>query len=209
MSVPDRAGTQRAATVAEAPPMFRLRNVTKRFGGVTAVENVDFDLRPGEVHALVGENGAGKSTLMKIVHGLYPPDDGALEVGGEVVEFSSPRDAEEAGIAMIPQELDLFPELSVTENLFVGRRRPRTRWGTLDQNAMRAEARQRLRSLGVELDVTASLKQLSAANQQIVAIARALVGEAKAVVMDEPTASLTEREVQQLFKIISELTSSG
>ncbi|HEY0127637.1 MAG TPA: sugar ABC transporter ATP-binding protein, partial [Rubrobacteraceae bacterium] len=107
------------------------------------------------------------------------------------------------------QELDLFPELSVTENLFVGRHRPRTRWGTLDRDAMRAEARERLRSLGVDLDVATAVKGLSAANRQIVAIARALVGEARAVVMDEPTASLTEREVQQLFRIISELTSSG
>src|SRR4028118_1961509 len=208
-ALPARPATQETAAVGEVTPVFRLSNATKRFGGVTAVEGVTFDLRPGEVHALMGENGAGKSTLMKIVHGLYPPDEGALEVDGEVVEFSTPRDAEAAGIAMIPQELDLFPELTIAENLFVGRRRLRTRWGTLDQNAMRAEARQRLRSLGVELDVTAALKRLSAANQQIVAIARALVGEAKAVVMDEPTASLTEREVQQLFKIISELTSSG
>src|SRR3712207_195093 len=209
MSLPDDPGTQAAPEGAEARPVFRLRNVTKRFGGVTAVEGVDFDLRAGEVHALVGENGAGKSTLMKIVHGLYPPDEGTLEVGGEPVDFTSPREAEAAGIAMIPQELDLFPELSVTENLFVGRHQPRTGWGTLDRAAMRAEARERLSSLGVDLDVTTTVKGLSAANQQIVAIARALVGEAKAVVMDEPTASLTEREVQQLFRIISELTSGG
>ncbi len=209
MSLPDSPETGGTATTSEATTVFRLRNVTKRFGGVTAVEDVDFDLQPGEVHALVGENGAGKSTLMKMVHGLYTPDEGTLEVGGEVVAFSSPRDAEAAGIAMIPQELDLFPELSVTENLFVGRHRPRTRWGTLDRNAMRTEARRRLRSLGVDLDVTTTVKRLSAANQQIVAIARALVGEARAVVMDEPTASLTEREVQQLFRIISDLTSGG
>src|SRR5215210_5082688 len=194
MSSPEDPGAERAATVAEAPSIFRLRNVTKHFGGVTAVEDVDFDLRPGEVHALVGENGAGKSTLMKIVHGLYTPDEGALEVDGEVVEFSTPRDAEAAGIAMIPQELDLFPELSIAENLFVGRHRPRTRWGGLDRNAMRAEARRRLGSLGVDLDVTARVKRLSAANQQIVAIARALIGDARAVVMDEPTSSLTDRE---------------
>src|SRR5215218_3777471 len=209
MTLSDDPGAQGATTTSEAPVVFLLGGVTKRFGGVTAVEGVDFDLRPGEVHALVGENGAGKSTLMKMVHGLYTPDEGTLEVGGEAVEFSSPRDAEAAGIAMIPQELDLFPELSVTENLFVGRHRPRTRWGTLDRDAMRAEARRRLRSLGVDLDVTTTVKGLSAANQQIVAIARALVGEARAVVMDEPTASLTEREVQQLFRIISELTSGG
>ena len=209
MSLPDDPGTGKAAAAAEETAVFRLLGVAKHFGGVTAVEDVDFDLRPGEVHALVGENGAGKSTLMKMVHGLYEPDEGTLEVGGEVVEFSSPRDAESAGIAMIPQELDLFPELSVTENLFVGRHRPRTGWGGLDRNAMQAEARRRLGSLGVDLDVTTTVKRLSAANQQIVAIARALVGEAKAVVMDEPTASLTERETQQLFGIISDLTSSG
>jgi ABC-type sugar transport system ATPase subunit len=209
MSLSDDPGAEGAASVSEAPAIFRLQNVTKHFGGVTAVEDVDFDLRTGEVHALVGENGAGKSTLMKIVHGLYTPDEGTLEVDREAVEFASPRDAEAAGIAMIPQELDLFPELSITENLFVGRQRPRTRWGTLDRAAMRAETRERLRSLGVDMDVTTTVKGLSAANQQIVAIARALVGEARAVVMDEPTASLTEREVQQLFRIISELTSGG
>jgi rhamnose transport system ATP-binding protein len=116
---------------AETPAIFRLEGVEKHFGGVVAVKGVDFDLRRGEVHALVGENGAGKSTLMKIVDGLYTPDEGRLEVGGKTAEFSSPRDAEESGIAMIPQELDLFLELSVAENLFVGRRLPRTRWGGL------------------------------------------------------------------------------
>jgi ABC-type sugar transport system ATPase subunit len=195
------------ATGDRSPPLLQLVGVTKRFGGVVAVRDVDFDLRPGEVHALVGENGAGKSTLMKIADGLYAPDEGRLEVGGQPAEFSSPRDAEAAGIAMIPQELDLFPELSVAENLFVGRKRPRTRWGGLDRNAMRAEARRWLGSLGVDLDVTARVKRLSAANQQIVAIARALVGDARAVVMDEPTSSLTDREARQLFRIIEELTS--
>jgi rhamnose transport system ATP-binding protein len=205
MEQPKNSGT---AAGEGSPPIFRLAGVTKRFGGVVAVQQVDFDLRPGEVHALVGENGAGKSTLMKIVDGLYAPDEGSLEVNGQGASFSSPRDAEEAGIAMIPQELDLFPELSVAENLFVGRKRPRTRWGGLDRNAMRAEARRRLGSLVVDLDVTALVKHLSAANQQIVAIARALVGDARAVVMDEPTSSLTDREARQLFRIIEELTSS-
>ncbi|MBA2533485.1 MAG: sugar ABC transporter ATP-binding protein, partial [Rubrobacter sp.] len=191
----------------EAVPVFELDGVTKRFGGVVAVEDVAFDLRPGEVHALVGENGAGKSTLMKIVDGLYGPDEGVLEVGGEVASFSSPRDAEAAGIAMIPQELDLFPELTVAENLFVGRKRPRTGWGGLDWEAMRDEAHKRLTALGVDLDPTSAVKRLSAAEQQIVAIARALVGEARAVIMDEPTSSLTEREARQLFGIIGDLTA--
>ena len=194
---------------AEVAPIFRLDGVTKRFGGVVAVEDVAFDLRPGEVHALVGENGAGKSTLMKIVDGLYSPDEGSVEVGGEAVSFSSPRDAEAAGIAMIPQELDLFPELSVAENLFVGRKRPRTGWGGLEWGAMRVEARKRLEALGVSLDASSAVKRLSAAEQQIVAIARALVGEARAVIMDEPTSSLTGREVRQLFSIIEDLTAEG
>jgi ABC-type sugar transport system ATPase subunit len=194
---------------AEAPPVFRLDGVTKRFGGVVAVEDVAFDLRPGEVHALVGENGAGKSTLMKIVDGLYGPDGGTLQVGGEAASFSSPRDAEASGIAMIPQELDLFPELTVAENLFVGRKRPRTGWGGLDWETMRGEARKRLDELGVGLDATSAVKRLSTAEQQIVAIARALVGEARAVIMDEPTSSLTERETRQLFGIIEDLTAEG
>ena len=189
--------------------IFGLKNVTKRFGGVVAVEGVDFEVRPGEVHALVGENGAGKSTLMKVVDGLYAPDGGSVEVNGEEASFSSPRDAEAAGIAMIPQELDLFPELSVAENLFVGRKRPRTRWGGLDWATMQREARERLRSLGVDLDVTGDVKRLSAAEQQIVAIARALAGDARAVIMDEPTSSLTDREARRLFGIIEDLTEDG
>lgn len=208
MEQPANARSQTAAG-EERSPLFRLSGITKRFGGVVAVQDVDFELRPGEVHALVGENGAGKSTLMKIVDGLYEPDEGSLEVNGEVVSFSSPRDAEAAGIAMIPQELDLFPELSIAENLFVGRKRPRTRWGGLDWSTMQQEARRRMDALGVKLDVTASVKGLSAANGQIVAIARALVGDARAVVMDEPTSSLTDREARQLFRIIEDLTSSG
>ena len=205
MSQANEPRTGEAATT----PIFRLDSVTKRFGGVVAVEGVGFDLRPGEVHALVGENGAGKSTLMKIVDGLYGPDEGTLEVGGEVASFSSPRDAEAAGIAMIPQELDLFPELSVAENLFVGRKRPRTRWGGLDWEAMQNEARRRLDALGVNIAATSAVKRLSTANQQIVAIARALVGEARAVIMDEPTSSLTDREASQLFGIIGDLTAAG
>ena len=183
--------------------------MTKRFGGVTAVQDVSFDLRAGEVHALVGENGAGKSTLMKVVSGLYTPDEGALEVAGAEAAFHSPRDAEAAGIAMIPQELDVFPDLTAAENLFVGRPRPRTGWRGLDWSAMRVEAERRLASLGVELDVDLPVRMLSTANRQIVLIARALIGEARVVVMDEPTASLTEREADRLFGIVDELTGHG
>jgi len=183
--------------------------VTKRFGGITACQEVTFDVRAGEVHALVGENGAGKSTLMKLLHGLYGPDEGQLEVDGRSVSFASPRDAEAAGIAMIPQELDLFPDLSVTENLFVGKPRPRTRWGGYDWRAMARRAEAAFASLGVTLDVHEPARYLSVANSQLVGIARALVRDARVVIMDEPTAALTDREAERLFRIIHELGRRG
>jgi rhamnose transport system ATP-binding protein len=185
------------------------RGVTKRFGGQLAVDDVDFEVRAGEVHALVGENGAGKSTLVKILDGYHRPDDGAVLVGGEEVRFASVRDAEAAGVAMIPQELDLFGELSVAENLVVGRHRPRTSWRGIDWGAIRAAARERFEALGVELDVDAPVKQLSTANQQLVAIARALAGDAQVVIMDEPTSSLSGGEVERLFGIIRDLAADG
>ena len=188
---------------------FKLENITKRFGGTVALENVDFDLWPGEVHALVGENGAGKSTLMKIVAGIHAPDEGSFEVDGQNSQFSSPREAEEHGIAMIPQELNLFTELSIAENLFVGRDRPRSNWGGLGWGAMQAEARRQFESFNVDFDVTVPVKQLSTANRQLVAIVRALMGEAKVIIMDEPTASLAGEEVRRLFGIVSDLTSKG
>jgi rhamnose transport system ATP-binding protein len=202
-------GDEEVEMARAAAPIFALHNVTKRFGGIVAVDGVDFDVSPGEVHALVGENGAGKSTMMKLVVGLYGPDEGVVMVDGEEVEFASPREAEAAGIYIIPQELDLFPELTVAENLYVGRRRPRTRWGGIDWNQMQREARRRFESLGAKIDVTKAVKELSVANRQIALIARALMGEARAVVMDEPTSSLTDREVERLFEIIADLKSRG
>jgi len=197
------AGSKQEETV------IACRGVTKRFGGQVAVDDIDFDLRASEVHALVGENGAGKSTLVKMLDGYHRPDEGALLVGDEEVHFASVRDAERAGVAMIPQELDLFGELTVAENLVVGRDRPRRPWGGIDWNAIRAAARERFEALGVDVDVDAPVKQLSAANQQLVAIARALAGDARAVIMDEPTSSLSGDEVERLFGIIRELTEGG
>jgi ABC-type sugar transport system ATPase subunit len=198
-----------AAATASPNPTFKLENITKRFGGTVAVNNVDFDLCPGEVHALIGENGAGKSTLMKIVAGIHAPDEGSFEVDGQKSQFASPREAEEAGIAMIPQELNLFTELSIAENLFVGRDRPRSSWGGLGWGAMQAEARRQFESFNVDFDVTVPVKRLSMANRQLVAIVRALMGDAKAIIMDEPTASLAGEEVRRLFGIVSDLTSNG
>ncbi|HYH90048.1 MAG TPA: sugar ABC transporter ATP-binding protein [Solirubrobacteraceae bacterium] len=185
------------------------RGLNKRFGGQVAVDGVDFDVRAGEVHALVGENGAGKSTLVKMLDGYHRPDEGSLLAGGEEVRFDSVRDAERAGVAMIPQELDLFGELTVAENLVVGRDRPRRPWGGIDWKAIRTAARERFEALGVEIDVDVPVKQLPTANQQLVAIARALAGDARVVIMDEPTSSLSGGEVERLFGVIRDLTGSG
>jgi rhamnose transport system ATP-binding protein len=185
------------------------RGVTKRFGGQAAVADVSFELRAGEVHALVGENGAGKSTLVKVLDGYHQPDEGEVMVEGEPRRFGSVRDAEHAGVAMIPQELDLFGELSAAENLVVGRERPKQPWGGLDWAAIRASAAERFEALGVELDPDVPVKQLSTANQQLVAIARALAGDARAVIMDEPTSSLSGQEVRRLFGVIRDLAEHG
>ncbi len=187
----------------------RLIGAGKQFGGIWACRNVDLEVQAGEVHALMGENGAGKSTLMKMLHGVHLPDEGQVEVFGQVVTLTSPRVAETAGIAMVPQELDLFPDLSIVENLFVGRRRPRTRLGTFDWPAMRRAATAAFARLDVDIDVDAAVRSLSGANAQMVEIARALMHDARIVIMDEPTAALTEREAQRLFGIVGELTRRG
>ena len=157
----------------------------------------------------MGENGAGKSTLMKILHGVYHPDGGEVRIGGEPVSLQSPRDAERRGIAMIPQELDLFPYLSIAENLYIGRPRPRTKWGAFDWQKMNSSAAEGLARLGVQFDVAEDLRHLSAANAQLVAISRALFWSARVVIMDEPTAALTHQEAERLFRIIRELKTRG
>jgi ABC-type sugar transport system ATPase subunit len=200
------------ATAKARPPgeiLCELRGVGKQFGGVWACRNIDLEIRSGEVHAVLGENGAGKSTLMKLLHGVYSPDEGRITRGGKELDFASQRDAEEEGIAMIPQELDLFPDLSICENLFVGRTRPRTRFGVFDWRTMRAEARKVFDSLGVDIDVRAPVRSLSAANAQMVEIARALLRKAQVVLMDEPTAALSLREADRLFAIVRDLCAKG
>jgi ABC-type sugar transport system ATPase subunit len=192
-----------------AEPICALRDVGKSFGGVFACRHVDLEVMPGEVLALTGENGAGKSTSMKCLVGLYPPTEGHVEVAGRRVDLKSPRDGDALGIAMIPQELDLFAELSIVENLYVGRDWPRTRWGGFDWAEMRRRARETLAGLGVDFDVMAPVKRLSAANGKLIEIARALMRNARVVVMDEPTAALTDREVVRLFAIIRDLKARG
>ncbi len=190
-------------------PLCAAVEVTKRFGGVVAIEGVSLDLHAGEVHALVGENGAGKTTLMNVMHGLFQPDEGHVEMDGQPVVVRTPHDAETLGIAMIPQELELFPDLSIADNLFVGRRRPRGRLGLYDSAALRAAALEAFASLGVRVDVRAPVRHASFATRQLTSIARALLGNARVVIMDEPTAALTDREAERLFDVIAGLQKRG
>jgi rhamnose transport system ATP-binding protein len=189
--------------------VLSLEHVSKSFPGVKALDDVQFDVRAGEVHALLGENGAGKSTLIKIVSGLYEPDSGTMRLDGEAVRFASPHDAQRAGIATMYQELLLFPELTVAENVFMGHA-PRTRLGSLDWGAMRAETLQLLASLDIhDLDPSRIVGALSVGNRQRVEIAKALSQNARILIMDEPTAALTEADVERLFAIVRLLRERG
>ena len=186
-------------------PILELKNISKSFPGVRALDDVRFDVMPGEVHALLGENGAGKSTLIKIVSGVYEPDAGSLSVRGNEVAFKSPLEAQDAGIATIYQELLLFPELTVAENIFMGHP-PRTRFGAIDWTTMRARAQDILASLDIhDLDVSKVVGALSIGNRQRVEIAKALSRDARLLIMDEPTAALTEADVERLFGIVRRL----
>jgi rhamnose transport system ATP-binding protein len=187
-----------------AVPVIELVGVSKRFGAIQALKEVDLSLYAGEVHALVGENGAGKSTLVKILAGVHRPDRGLLKISGEAVELRSPAQAQAAGIAVIHQEPTLFPDLDVAENVFMGHQ-PRDRLGRIDWRRMYREVEQLLQSLGVELNVYLPVRGLSVADRQLVEIARALSQDARVLIMDEPTASLSPREVEELFTIVEQL----
>jgi monosaccharide-transporting ATPase len=187
--------------------VLQVRGVSKRFPGVHALREVDFELRAGEVHALVGENGAGKSTLIKVATGVYQPDAGELLYQGRPVSFGRPLDAQLAGISTIYQEVNLIPLMSVARNLFLNRE-PR-RFGLVDGARMRREATEILRDYGVDVNVTRPLRSLGLGAQQMVAIARAVQIEARVVVMDEPTSSLEQREVETLFEVVDRLRSAG
>ncbi|MFC4858181.1 sugar ABC transporter ATP-binding protein [Actinophytocola glycyrrhizae] len=189
-------------------PVLSAAAVGKRFPGVVALSEVDLDLAPGEVHALVGENGAGKSTLIKVLTGVHSPDGGTLTHRGEPVSFGSPMAAQQAGIATVYQEVNLVPLQSVASNLFLGRE-PRTRFGFVDFRAMRDRARELLHSYGVEVDVTRPLRTLGMGVRQMVAVARAAATEARVVILDEPTSSLEPREVDTLFGIVDRLRAAG
>lgn len=187
--------------------LLQVRGLTKRFGGVTALRGVDFAVRAGEIHALLGENGAGKSTLIKVLTGVHPADEGTLTLAGKRLTPTAPIDAERAGISTVYQEVNLVPTLSVAENIALGRQ-PR-RWGLIDWATVRRHAREALARLEVVCDVDAELGSLSVALQQMVAIARALDLRAQLMILDEPTASLDEREVAELLKVMRRLRAEG
>ncbi|ATL32389.1 sugar ABC transporter ATP-binding protein [Streptomyces formicae] len=188
--------------------MLSAKSVSKTFPGVRALDEVDFTARAGEVHALIGENGAGKSTLIKVLTGVYTPDAGELTYDGAPVRFTTPLDAQHAGISTIYQEVNLVPLMSVARNLFLGRE-PRGRLGLIDFARMHRDATEALRDLGVTVDVRRPLRELGVGAQQMVALARAASVDARVVVMDEPTSSLEPREVQTLFGVIRTLRERG
>ncbi|WP_246610066.1 sugar ABC transporter ATP-binding protein [Nonomuraea rhizosphaerae] len=188
-------------------PILRMSGIGKQFPGVKALDGVDLRLLPGEVHALMGENGAGKSTLIKVLTGVHPIDAGTIELDGRAVAFTSPLEAQQAGISTVYQEVNLCTNLSVAENIFVGRE-PRRR-GRIDWPRMRARAVELLARLDLRLDVSAPLSAYSLAVQQMVAIARAIDIDAKVLILDEPTSSLDAGEVEQLFQVMRNLKEEG
>ena len=201
-SVPPEAGAPTGA-----PAALEAREVVKSFGGVHALRGADLLVRPGEVHALMGENGAGKSTLIKLLTGVYRPDDGVIALHGTERAFRTPLEAQAAGISTIYQEVNLVPMMSVARNLFLGRE-PRRR-GLVDVRAMNRMSGEILERYGVRVDVTAPVHTLGLGARQMVALARAVRLDAKVVIMDEPTSSLEPREVQTLFGVIRTLREQG
>lgn len=188
--------------------MIELKGITKSFPGVKSLDGVDFEARAGEVHALLGENGAGKSTLIKTIAGAYTPDAGAIRFDGFERRWASPREAKKAGIHVIYQEHVLFPELSVAENIFIGDE-PRTRMGLIDRKRLKEQAQEALLRLGHALDPDLPVKALSVADQQMIEIAKALAGDVKLLVLDEPTAVISGREAELLFERVRRLRDEG
>jgi L-arabinose transport system ATP-binding protein len=188
-------------------PRLAFRHIGKTFPGVRALGDVSFEVAAGSVHGLLGENGAGKSTMMKILGGEYVPDEGEVAIDGQVVHFRGAADAIAAGVAVIHQELQYVPELSVMENLLLGRLP--TRMGLVDRRRALAWVRERLDALGVDLDPRARLKQLSIGQRQMVEIVKAILRDARILALDEPTSSLSHRETEVLFRLVRELRAQG
>ncbi len=188
--------------------ILEIKNITKRFPGVLALNDVSFDIHRGEVHILIGENGAGKSTLMKILSGVYQPDEGKIILNSEAVSFKNPKEAQEAGVSIIHQEFSLIPYLNAVENIFLGREMKKKN-GLLDKKKMKVKAQDLLDMLGVEINLERPVQRLSVAEQQFIEIAKAVAVNDRILILDEPTATLTKREVKILFQLIQNLKNKG
>ncbi|EAR52570.1 ABC sugar transporter, ATPase subunit protein [Oceanicola granulosus HTCC2516] len=188
--------------------LVRMEGVDKRFPGVHALKAVDFDLRAGEVHALMGENGAGKSTLMKCLSGIYRPDGGRILIDGQEADLTGPKAAQELGIGIIHQELALMRDLNVAQNIWIGRE-PRRSFGRIDEAKLNADAAAIFESMNVRMDPRTPVSSLTVARQQMVEIAKALSFRSRVLIMDEPTAALTNSEIDELFTIIRRLRDEG
>ncbi len=190
-------------------PVIEMKDISKSFSGNKVLENVEFQLLPGEVHALMGENGAGKSTLMKILTGIYERDAGTVLVKGQEVHFKNPKEAEQAGIAVIHQELNIIPYLTVYENMFLGKELTVGRFGITKDKEMKKKTKEYLNRLGIDIDPNMEAGNLSVGQQQMIEIARAVAANTEVLIMDEPTAALTDREIEALFKVISSSKEQG
>jgi monosaccharide-transporting ATPase len=202
-----RSSSSPTPTDVTAAPLLRMEGITKRFGNATALDRVDFALEPGEVHALVGENGAGKSTLVKIMTGAYHRDGGTMALEGALVDFATPAAAQAAGVCAVHQEIHLLSHRTVAENVFLGREP--LRFGLVDWSRMNADTAALLASLGLDIDARATVGSLNTARQQMVAIARGVSLGAKVLVLDEPTSSLSPREVAILYALVARLKAQG
>ena len=202
------AAVRASGAVPNAEYLLSAEGVRKEFPGVVALDDVQFRLKRGSVHALMGENGAGKSTLMKILAGIYTPDKGEVRLKGVEVQLKSPLDALESGIAMIHQELNLMPFMTVAENIWI-RREPKNRFGFVDHGVMYRMTDELFTRLNIEIDPDIEVRHLSVASRQMVEIAKAVSYNSDVLIMDEPTSALTEREVEHLFRIIRDLRAQG
>ena len=202
------AAVRHSGAVPNAEYLLSAEGVRKEFPGVVALDDVQFQLKRGTVHALMGENGAGKSTLMKILAGIYIPDKGEVRLKGVEIQLKSPLDALENGIAMIHQELNLMPYMTVAENIWI-RREPKNKFGFVHHAAMFRQTDELFRRLNIDIDPEIQVRELSVANRQMVEIAKAVSYNSDVLIMDEPTSALTEREVEHLFRIIRDLRAQG
>lgn len=188
--------------------VLEVKNVYKSFGDVHVLKGVNFDIKKGEIHALIGENGAGKSTIIKIISGVYTKDEGSVILDGAVKEFKGPKDAMDAGIRVIHQEINMVQTLSVAENIFLGNY-PKTKYGAVDWKQLHVDARKVMDILGDSIDVEEQVSKISIAKQQMIEIAKAVSVEPKVLIMDEPTAALNDQETENLFQLLESLTAKG